>query len=215
MTKNKNDEQCPCDFDPGRVEWNKCHGGLVPSIVQDVDTGRVLMLAWMNEEALQETLSSGLVTFFSRSRNQLWTKGETSGNHLELQDIDVDCDGDTLLVIARPTGPACHLGTRTCFSGSVEPTGIFLSVLQETINSRVGVDAEKSYTARLLASDLHRVAQKVGEEAVETILAATSREPDALIDEAADLVYHLMVLLTARGLNWGQVTQRLAERHAP
>ena len=202
------------EFDPGRVDWKKCHGGLVPAIVQDCDTGRVLMLAYMNEAALQQTLSSGLVTFFSRSRNLLWTKGETSGNHLELQDIDVDCDGDTLLVVARPIGPTCHRGTRTCFSGGVEPAGIFLSVLQETVNSRFGADTEKSYTARLLAGDLHRVAQKVGEEAVETILAATSREPDDLIDEAADLIYHLMVLLTAKGLNWDQVVQRLAERHA-
>lgn len=213
--KNKNGEPGRSRFDSGRVDWNKCQDGLVPAIVQDIDTGRVLMLAYMNEAALQQTLSSGLVTFFSRTRNQLWTKGETSGNHLELQDIDVDCDGDTLLVLARPTGPTCHLGTRTCFSGGVDPAGIFLSVLQETIDRRVGTDVEKSYTARLLAGDLHRIAQKVGEEAVETILAATSREPEDLVDEAADLVYHLMVLLTAKGLNWQQVVQRLAERHAP
>ncbi len=203
------------EFDSSLVNWNKNSNELVPSIVQDSDSGRVLMLAYMNEQALRQTLASGLVTFFSRSRNQLWTKGETSGNQLELQDIDVDCDGDTLLVIARPTGPTCHRGTPTCFSGDVEPAGIFLSVLQATINGRADGNPESSYTARLLAGDLHRIAQKVGEEAVETILAATSREPDALIDEAADLIYHLMVLLTAKGLTWGQVVQRLAERHTP
>ena len=195
-----------------RVDWTKVDG-LVPAIVQDADRGTVLMLGYMNPQALQRTLDGGRVTFFSRSRQALWTKGETSGHYLELVDIDVDCDGDTLLVQARPAGPVCHLGSDTCFGNAARPAHGFLGRLDAIIAQRAGADPESSYTARLLAGPLSRAAQKVGEEGVETSLAAVTGDDGALLDEAADLLYHLQDLLRARGLSLGNVAGHLAERH--
>ncbi len=197
-----------------KIAWDKSADGLVPAIVQHSQTHAVLMLAWMNRAALQTTLDSGRVTFFSRSRQQLWTKGETSGNFLEFQSVVVDCDGDTLLVSARPSGPVCHTGTETCFGKPPRPAMDFLNQLQRVIDQRLRADPASSYTSELLSGPLHRVAQKVGEEAVETILAATSRDQEALIDEAADLVYHLMVMLTAKQTDLATVVSRLQQRHA-
>ncbi len=199
-------------LDPETVDWGK-GPGLVPAIVQDSVDGRVLMLGYMNREALQATVDLQRVTFFSRSRQRLWTKGETSENYLTPVQITVDCDGDTLLILAVPAGPVCHRGDPTCFAGGSPPVLSFLQELQTIIDGRRSADPASSYTARLLQDDLHRVAQKVGEEAIETILAATSRDDDALIDESADLVYHLLVLLARRDLAVADVVQRLIDRH--
>jgi len=195
-----------------RVDWTKVDG-LVPAIVQDADQGSVLMLGYMNRAALAQTLDSARVTFFSRSRQTLWSKGETSGNYLALVELQVDCDGDTLLVQARPAGPVCHLGSRTCFGDDLHPAHGFLGRLDAIIAARSGTEPESSYTAGLLAGPLQRAAQKLGEEGVETALAAVTGDDGALLDEAADLLYHLQVLLRARGLALGDVAARLAERH--
>ncbi len=200
-------------FDANQIDWGKSADELVPAIVQDAATGAVLMLAWMNREALDKTMTGGRVTFFSRSRGEIWTKGETSGNFLEFESIAVDCDGDTLLVQARPTGSVCHTGTETCFGARRETPLAFLAQLQQIIEERRVADPDSSYTASLLQGPLHRAAQKVGEEAVETILAATSRTEDDLIDESADLLYHLMVLLAKQNVGLHTIVDRLAERH--
>jgi phosphoribosyl-AMP cyclohydrolase / phosphoribosyl-ATP pyrophosphohydrolase len=198
----------------GEPDWSKSADGLLPAIVQDDRTGRVLMLAWMNRESYYRTKATGKVTFFSRSRNALWVKGETSGNWLNLVSVDVDCDADTLLIVARPDGPACHRGTTTCFSENASPRGLFLSRLQQIVESRRNTDPAKSYSARLLAEGINRIAQKVGEEGVETALAAVTRNDEGLIDECSDLLYHLVVLMTARGLKFEDVIMRLADRHS-
>lgn len=186
---------------------------LIPAIVQDADTGRVLMLGWMDEAALAATRESGFVTFFSRSRQQLWRKGETSGNTLSLVDVRGDCDGDTLLVRARPAGPTCHLNTESCFGDDV-PGGV-LDTLAATISMRADAPPSESHTARMLAAGVARIAQKVGEEAVETALAAVGDDDDALVSEAADLMYHLLLLLHARGLRFDAVQRVLAGRQRP
>jgi len=191
--------------------------GLVPAIVQDADGGGVLMLGYMNSAALQATLERRRVVFWSRSRKCLWEKGETSGHSLELVDILADCDQDTLLVLARPRGPACHTGTRTCFGDRAQAAGervAFLATLERLIEQRVTERPEGSYTARLHAAGPKRVAQKVGEEGVEVALAGASDEPQALIGEAADLLYHLLVLLRSRDVSLDQVMAELAARHA-
>ena len=196
------------------INWEKGADGLVPAIVQDAKTGVVLMMAWLNRDAARQTVETGKVTFFSRSRQSLWVKGETSGNYLDLVSWKIDCDRDTVLIRANPHGPACHTGALTCF-GVPEPNEFsFLSTLQSVIEERRSEDEKTSYTASLLNGPLHRTAQKVGEEAVETILAATSRETDDMIDEAADLVFHLMVLLESQGSKLSCVVERLRERHA-
>ncbi len=193
-------------------DWKK-GDGLLPAIVQDADDGRVLMLGYMNAEALEKTRSSGRVTFFSRSKRRLWTKGETSGNRLELVDILVDCDRDTLLVLARPNGPSCHTGTDTCF-GDTRPRGVgFLAELERIIRSRADADPETSYTARLLAEGVKRCAQKVGEEGVEVALAAAAGEREELESEAADLLYHLLVCLQSAGSDLDSVVDTLLRRH--
>jgi phosphoribosyl-ATP pyrophosphohydrolase/phosphoribosyl-AMP cyclohydrolase len=195
--------------------------GLLPVIVQDVTTGAVLMLAWANREAVERTLATGEVWFWSRSRQSLWHKGETSGNTLTVVAALPDCDGDTLLIRALPAGPACHRGTRTCFEPN--PARLELGWLAEILRSRAGADPDKSYTARLLAEGVERVAQKVGEEGVETALAAVSLDArgedgrearrTALVGEAADLLYHLLVLLQASGIDPDDVARELAARH--
>lgn len=193
------------DFDKG--------DGLVPAIVQDDRTEQVLMLGYMNSDSLKKTLDTGLVTFYSRSRQTLWTKGETSGNTLVLSSITVDCDNDTLLVRAKPTGPTCHEGTTSCF-GNEGPEGLgFLGYLDTLIEGRKTADANSSYTAKLLQGPLRRAAQKVGEEGVETALAAVAETDDKLISESADLLYHMMVLLRAKNIELSAVVKELKSRH--
>jgi phosphoribosyl-ATP pyrophosphohydrolase/phosphoribosyl-AMP cyclohydrolase len=183
----------------------------------DWDKIRVLMQAYMNPEALAHSLDNGLVTFWSRSRQQLWTKGETSGNTLRLVAVHADCDSDCLLVLARPAGPACHLGTDTCFDSrlQVRPELAFLAALERLVAERDCSRPEDSYTTRLFEAGVKRIAQKVGEEGLETALAAVAGDTDELTEEAADLVYHLLVLLRAAGLSLGEVVSVLESRHSP
>ena len=196
------------------LAWKKMDS-LLPVIVQDAFDGRVLMQGYMNEESLEVTQATGRVTFWSRSRQQLWTKGETSGNTLELVAIDTDCDRDCLLVRARPAGPVCHLGTTTCFDGDygVAPELAFLSTLEQVIAERDSLRPAGSYTTDVLESGVKRIAQKVGEEGVETSLAAVAGEDEELLDEAADLLYHLLVLLRSRKLELRSLVEVLSSRH--
>ena len=188
-------------------------GGLIPAIVQDNNTNKVLMLGFMNEEALEQTLSSGKVTFFSRTKNRLWMKGETSGNTLSVVSITPDCDNDTLLIKAIPAGPVCHLGTDTCFGEKNEEDIMFLKYLQNFIERRRHEMPEGSYTTTLIQKGVNRMAQKVGEEAVETVIEATNGTEDRLIYEASDLIYHLIVLLTSKGLRIDDLARELKKRH--
>ncbi|UPG84648.1 bifunctional phosphoribosyl-AMP cyclohydrolase/phosphoribosyl-ATP diphosphatase HisIE [Luteibacter aegosomatis] len=187
--------------------------GLVPAVVQHARTGEVLMLGYMDAEALAKTRQSGLVTFYSRSKRRLWTKGETSGDTLSLVDVRQDCDADTLLVRALPAGPTCHTGTSSCFGDDVAPALGFLAELDALVASRHAERPQGSYTTRLFEGGIRRMAQKVGEEGVETALAAVAEDDEALLGEAADLVFHLMVVLRARGLGFEQVARKLASRH--
>ena len=197
------------------IDFEKMNG-LVPAIIQDNTTRNVLMLGYMNREAYEKTLATGKVTFWSRSRNCLWTKGETSGNFLNLVDIKVDCDNDTLLVRVNPTGPACHLGTDTCRGETNDANPLlFLTELQDFINKRHEEMPEGSYTTSLFKDGLNRMAQKVGEEALEAVIEATNGTTDRLIYEASDMFYHLIVLLTSKGLRIEDIAKELKERHAP
>ena len=187
--------------------------GLVPAIVQDDRTGKVLMLGYMNEEAYLKTQSEKLVTFFSRSKHRLWTKGEQSGNFLDLRSIAVDCDGDTILVRVQPRGPVCHTGSDTCFAERNQAaSGSFLAELEQVIASRKSASAATSYTAKLFAEGTAKIAQKVGEEATETVIEALKGDNSRLKEEAADLLFHLLVLLCDRGLNLGEVEEVLRSR---
>lgn len=186
--------------------------GLMPAIVQNAVSGRVLMLGYMNRQALEKTLQTGLVTFWSRSKGRLWTKGETSGNFLNLVDIGTDCDNDSLLILARPQGPTCHLGRESCF-GELAPSLEFIAKLEQILSDRKTASPESSYTASLYAKGTKRIAQKVGEEAVETALAATVHNRQETIDEASDLVYHLLVLLQQENLDLSAIAQNLKRRH--
>ena len=187
--------------------------GLVPAIVQDAQTKTVLMMGYMNEESLQKTLDTKLVTFYSRSRQQLWTKGETSGNYLKLVSIQSDCDQDTLLVKAIPDGPVCHLGTDTCW-GEVNQTKFgFLSRLEDIITNRIEYPSDESYTSRLVRKGINKVAQKVGEEAVEVVIEAKDENDDLFLNEAADLLYHYLILLQAKGYKLQDVVDVLEERN--
>ena len=191
-------------------------GGLVPAIIQDSATRQVLMLGYMNREAYEKTLATRRVTFWSRSRNCLWTKGETSGHFLELVDIKADCDNDTLLVRAVPHGPVCHTGTDTCWGESNDANPLlFLTELQDFINKRREEMPEGSYTTSLFKDGLNRMAQKVGEEALEAVIEAVHGTDDRLLYEASDMFYHLIVLLASKGLRIEQVAAELAERHRP
>ena len=197
------------------IDFEKMNG-LVPAIIQDNTTRNVLMLGYMNREAYEKTLATGKVTFWSRSRNCLWTKGETSGNFLNLVDIKVDCDNDTLLVRVNPTGPACHLGTDTCWGETNDANPLlFLTELQDFINKRNEEMPEGSYTTSLFKDGLNRMAQKVGEEALEAVIEATNGTNDRLIYEASDMFYHLIVLLTSKRLRIEDIAKELKERHAP
>ncbi len=198
-------------FEFPELDWDKVDG-LAPAIIQDAGDGRVLMLGYMNLQALETTLESGRVTFFSRSKQRLWTKGETSGHFLELVDIHSDCDRDTLLVQARPHGPTCHLGTTTCFGETGWPAVGQLARLESTIRQRARDGSESSYTRKLLERGAERCAQKVGEEGVEVALAAATGQGDKLNEEAADLLYHLLVCLKSAGSNLDQVLDTLRSR---
>lgn len=200
-------------LDPSRLDWAK-GDGLLPVIVQHWLTGEVLMLGYMSAEALVATQKSGHVTFFSRSKQRLWTKGETSGHVLALKSVRMDCDADTLLVLAEPHGPTCHNGTSSCFGDEVQPLLGFLAELDALIAQRYAERPAGSYTTKLFEGGIRRIAQKVGEEGVETALAAVAQDDDALLGEAADLVYHLAVALRARGLGLSDVAGVLSQRHA-
>lgn len=191
--------------------------GLLPAIVQDATSGRVLMQGYMNAEALARTLSQGRVVFYSRSRGRLWLKGETSGNFLRVVDVSADCDADSLLVLAAPVGPTCHKGTLSCFDRAERTRAeglVFLAELEQIIARRIEERPDGSYTARLYGEGPGRIAQKLGEEGVELALAAVSRDDDAVLAESADLVYHLLLLLKARGLSVDRVVAELVSRNA-
>jgi len=195
------------------LDWQKS-GGLVPAIIQDADTQQVLMLGYMNAEALAQTLATKRVTFFSRSKNRLWVKGESSGHFLDLVDVTADCDQDALLVRVRPNGPTCHRNTTSCF-GDGGATGVgFLAELERVVAARLAAGDEKSYTVRLVREGVTRVAQKIGEEGVETALAAVTASDADFSGEAADLLYHLIVLLRAKNLSLSAPLTILEGRHA-
>jgi phosphoribosyl-ATP pyrophosphohydrolase/phosphoribosyl-AMP cyclohydrolase len=203
----------PFTIDPEKVAWNK-GDGLVPAVVQDAASLRVLMLGYVNREALAQTLSSGLVTFYSRSKQRLWQKGETSGHVLRLVDVKLDCDNDTFLFLAHPEGPTCHTGTLTCFGNDPLPSLATLADLAATIQMRQVQPSAASYTSQLFAEGVTRIAQKVGEEGVETALAAATHSM-TLASEAADLIYHLLVLLQASGQSLFDVLKILHKRAHP
>jgi phosphoribosyl-ATP pyrophosphohydrolase/phosphoribosyl-AMP cyclohydrolase len=202
--------------DLDRLDFAK-GGGLLPAVVQDAGSGAVLTLGYMNRDAVFATLTRRKVVFFSRSKNRLWEKGETSGHALDLEQVRVDCDHDTLLVAARPRGPVCHLGSGTCFGDAAilsAPEGTaFLSTLEQVIAERAAARPEASYTAKLLASGWQRIAQKVGEEGLEVALAGAGGGDQEVIEEVADLLYHVLVLLKARGLRLVSVVDQLKNRH--
>jgi phosphoribosyl-ATP pyrophosphohydrolase/phosphoribosyl-AMP cyclohydrolase len=199
------------------IDWDK-GDGLLPAIVQDASSGAVLMLGYMNRDALAASQESGRVTFWSRSKGRLWTKGETSGHFLELKQIVADCDGDTLLILAEPKGPACHRGTTTCW-GEHPPRAAaqdiaFLGTLERVITDRIATRPTGSYTAKLLSEGTRRIAQKVGEEGLELALAAVAQSDVEIIGEAADLLYHALLLLRVKNLSLSQVVAELESRHA-
>jgi phosphoribosyl-AMP cyclohydrolase / phosphoribosyl-ATP pyrophosphohydrolase len=199
------------------VDWEKMHG-LVPAIVQDANSGAVLMMGYMNREALAATEATRRVTFWSRSKGRLWTKGESSGHFLEVRSISADCDQDTLLILAQPLGPACHLGTTTCW-GQDAPRSLaqdlaFLGTLEQIVAQRIATRPEGSYTAKLIDAGLTRIAQKVGEEGLELALAAVAQSDMEVIGEAADLLFHTVLLLKVKGLSLAQVVSELESRHA-
>jgi phosphoribosyl-ATP pyrophosphohydrolase/phosphoribosyl-AMP cyclohydrolase len=195
-----------------KINFNK-NNGLVPVIVQDVNTNVVLMLGYMNREAFEKSQQEGLVTFYSRSRNRLWTKGEISGNSLEIKEILTDCDGDTLLIKATPKGPVCHTGQDTCFSEKNVLTDNFIFTLENIIADRQKNPKEDSYTSRLFSEGRSRIAQKVGEEATELIIAAMENDQENLKNEAADLIYHLLVLLRDKNVKMTEISDVLEARH--
>ncbi len=206
----------PGQLDIEQLDFKK-GDGLLPAVVQHAQTGAVLMVGYMNREALRETLARRRVVFFSRSKQRLWEKGETSGHTLELETIRADCDHDALLVTARPLGPVCHVGTATCFGDEPATPGerlAFLASLEEVIERRIAERPEGSYTARLFAQGPKRIAQKVGEEGLEVALAAAAETDDKVVAESADLLYHLLVLLKSRGLPLASVVAELQSRHA-
>lgn len=194
------------------LDFNKMNG-LVPAIIQDNYTKKVLMLGFMNQEALDKTIETGKVTFFSRTKNRLWTKGEESGNFLNVVSIKEDCDKDTLLIMVNPVGPVCHTGTDTCWGEKNDEPIMFLSYLQDFIAKRYKEMPEKSYTTSLFQAGINRMAQKVGEEAVETVIEATNGTDDRLIYEASDMIYHLIVLLTSKGMRIEDLATELKKRH--
>jgi len=195
------------------IDFSKETNGLVPAIIQDANTKQVLMLGYMNEEAYKKTIDTKLVTFFSRSKNRLWTKGEESGNTLDLVDIKVDCDNDTLLVYAHPNGPTCHTGTDTCWSETNQTNYGFLTELEKTIQQRKQeANSEKSYVASLFDKGVNKIAQKVGEEAVEVVIEAKDNNDDLFLNESADLLFHYLILLQQKGFQLDDVVDILQAR---
>ena len=200
---------------PGEIDmltWDKMEG-LLPAVVQDRASGRLLMLGYMNREALEASLASGFVTFFSRSKGRLWKKGETSGNVLRLESVHEDCDGDALLVLADAEGPTCHLGTTSCFGGELEGPG-WLAELSRIVEKRAASDDSSSYTRKLIEAGVERIAQKIGEEGVEVALAGVTRNAETCAEEIADLLYHIAVLMEARDFGWAEVIAVLKSRHS-
>ena len=195
------------------LDWEKVDN-LMPVVVQNRTSGKVLMLGYVNQESLAATLESGKMTFFSRTKQRLWCKGEQSGNFLNVLEISSDCDNDTLLAIVDPIGPTCHLGTESCFKGQLDPALTFIGDLEQVIKSRKGEDPKSSYTASLYARGTKRISQKVGEEGVEVALAAMAKDMDELTCEGADLIYHLTVLLQNEGLQLADIAAKLKERHS-
>jgi phosphoribosyl-AMP cyclohydrolase / phosphoribosyl-ATP pyrophosphohydrolase len=197
------------------LDWRRLDG-LLPAVIQHAGSGKVLMLGYMNAEALEQTLKERRVTFYSRSRQRLWTKGESSGNYLSVVDLVADCDSDAILVQAEPAGPTCHLGTESCFAGAGRTTAerlVFLATLEEVIARRIEERPDDSYTTRLYGEGPGRIAQKLGEEGLELALAAVSRDDDAVLSESADLLYHLLLLLKSRGLSLASAVAELESRH--
>lgn len=195
-----------------KLDFDKMNG-LVPAIIQDACTCKVLMLGFMNKEAYNKTIESGKVTFYSRTRQTIWTKGETSGNFLNVVSIKADCDCDTLLIKVKPKGPVCHTGTDTCWGEKNDADILFLTYLQDFIEQRHKDMPENSYTTSLFQAGINRMAQKVGEEAVETVIEATNGNDDRLIYEASDMIYHLIVLLTSKGMRIEDLARELKKRH--
>ncbi len=195
-----------------KVDFNKFKDGLAPVIIQDHQTLKVLMLGFMNQEALDKTMQEGLVTFFSRSKNKLWTKGEESGNHLHVKEVMVDCDQDTLLIKAAPTGPVCHTGADTCWNERNHFSD-FLHYLEDIITLRRSGTDEKSYVHQLFGKGINKIAQKVGEEAVELVIEAKDSRDDLFLNEAADLLFHYLILLQAKGKKLDDVIEILKSRH--
>lgn len=196
------------------IDFNKNNNGLVPAIIQDNKTNKVLMLGYMNEEAYAKTLETKKVTFFSRSKNRLWTKGEESGNYLDLVDVKVDCDQDTLLIMVNPHGPTCHTGNDTCWKEDNSSSFGFLSQLEEIIAERRGQPSnENSYVASLFRKGINKIAQKVGEEAIEIVIEAKDSNDELFLNEAADLLFHYLILLKAKGFNLSDVEKILQQRH--
>jgi phosphoribosyl-ATP pyrophosphohydrolase/phosphoribosyl-AMP cyclohydrolase len=193
-----------------QIDFSKGNG-LVPVIIQDNNTLQVLMVGYMNEEAFNKTTKDNIVTFFSRSKNRLWTKGETSGNYLNVREISADCDNDSILIKVDPTGPVCHTGSTSCFAD--ETSKGFIYELEQVINKRIKDNAEESYTNKLYKKGINKVAQKVGEEAVELVIEAKDDNIDLFKNEAADLLYHLLILLKAKGVNLESIEEVLKERH--
>ena len=200
------------EADVVELAWDKM-GGLIPAVVQDRRSSEVLMVAYMNTESLQATLASGFATFFSRSKQRLWQKGEARGNRLKVEGVFTDCDADSLLVLADPEGPACHLGTRSCFEADLAGAG-WLSQLSAIIALRAASGDGSSYTRKLLDQGVERIAQKIGEEGTEVALAAVTRDSAGCAEEVADLVYHVSVLMEARGFSWDDVVALLKQRHS-
>ncbi|WP_286755793.1 bifunctional phosphoribosyl-AMP cyclohydrolase/phosphoribosyl-ATP diphosphatase HisIE [Roseivirga sp. UBA838] len=198
--------------DINQVDFEK-ENGLVPAIIQDLKTAKVLMLGYMNKEALEKTLHTGKVTFFSRSKQRLWTKGETSENYLQLKSVAVDCDSDSLLVLVEPKGPTCHTGSDTCWDEINVNNIQFLSYLTQVIKERKQLPTDESYVARLFSKGINKVAQKVGEEAVEVVIEAKDNDDKLFLNESADLLFHLMMLLEAKGYTLNEVVSVLKERH--
>ncbi|GAB3765735.1 bifunctional phosphoribosyl-AMP cyclohydrolase/phosphoribosyl-ATP diphosphatase HisIE [Spirosoma pomorum] len=196
------------------INFDKSPDGLIPAVIQDAETGKVLMLGYMNQEAYDKTVAENVVTFFSRSKQRLWTKGETSNNFLHVENLLVDCDGDTLLIKARPAGPTCHTGADTCFDEVNRGQGQFLNYLQGVIHERKVNPSDKSYTASLFGRGVNKIAQKVGEEAVELVIEAKDDNEDLFKGEAADLLFHFLVLLEQKNLDLDDIVTVLKSRHA-
>ncbi|RYF71609.1 MAG: bifunctional phosphoribosyl-AMP cyclohydrolase/phosphoribosyl-ATP diphosphatase HisIE [Cytophagaceae bacterium] len=195
------------------INFDKSPDGLVPAVIQDAETGKVLMLGYMNEEAYRKTEAEGIVTFFSRSKQRLWTKGETSSNFLHVKQMLVDCDGDTLLIKASPDGPTCHTGADTCFEEVNTGKGQFLNYLQGIIHDRRVNPSDASYTASLFKKGVNKIAQKVGEEAVELVIEAKDNNDDLFRGEAADLMFHFLVLLEQKNMSLDDIIAVLQQRH--